>query len=66
MRQARGGSALVVSLAAAIAALTMIVRGAEPSDDAGESSGSTDASMRELVAALGYGPEVGDLSLIHI
>ncbi len=56
MRQARGGTALVVSLAVAIAS----VHGAEPSDDAGEAGGSAIASMRQLVAALGYGPEVGD------
>jgi len=60
MRQARGGTALVVSLALAIASATTIVHGAEPSDHAGEPSGSTDASIRELVDALGYGPEVGD------
>ena len=60
MQQSRRGAALVVSLAAAIAAMTMIVRGAEPPDDAGEASGSANASMRHVVAALGYGPEVGD------
>jgi len=60
MRQARSGTVLVVSLAVAIASAPMIFHGAEPSDDGGEAGGSTGASIRELVAALGYGPEVGD------
>jgi tetratricopeptide (TPR) repeat protein len=60
MQQSRRGAALVVSLTAAIAAMTIIVRAAEPSGDAGEASGSANASMRQVVAALGYGPEVGD------
>lgn len=60
MRQSRRGTVLAVSIAAGIAALTMVSRGAEPSDDAGDASGSANASMRQLVAALGYGSEVGD------
>jgi hypothetical protein len=40
--------------------MTLIVRAAEPSGDAGEASGSAGASMRHVVAALGSGPEVGD------
>ena len=60
MRRARSGSALVVSLAVAIASATTIVHSAEPSDSAGKASGSAGESMRQLVAALGYGPEVGD------
>jgi tetratricopeptide (TPR) repeat protein len=60
MRQSRRGTARVVSLAVAILALTMISRDAEPSDDANAASGSAGASMRQLVAALGYGSEVGD------